>query len=101
MDSLKNKNTDNLCRAILSLKTKDDCYNFLEDILTINEFLDISQRFSVACQISQGASYETIRKNTGASTTTISRVGKCYQYGSGGYKKAIKIIEQENLLQND
>lgn len=30
---------------------------------------------------------------TGASATTISRVSKCLNYGSGGYERALSIIE--------
>ena len=44
MQNWYNKNTDDLCKAILSLKTKEECYAFLEDICTIKEVQDISQR---------------------------------------------------------
>ena len=81
--------TEDLCKAILSLKTKEECYAFLEDICTIKEIQDISQRLAVAQMLSQGISYTTICKETGASTATISRVSRCYEYGSGGYKNVI------------
>lgn len=89
MASWHNKSTDKLCEALLTLKTKEDCYEFLEDICTIREFLDISQRLSVAQMLSEGKSYSEISTETGASTATISRVSKCYEYGSGGYKKVL------------
>ena len=90
------KSTDALCDAILSLKTKEECYAFLEDICTIKEIQDISQRLTVAQMLSQGISYTTICKETGASTATISRVSKCYEYGAGGYKTVLARIDEEN-----
>lgn len=90
------KSTDALCKAILSLKTKQECYAFLEDICTIKEIQDISQRLSVAQMLSRGISYTTICKETGASTATISRVSRCYEYGAGGYKNIIARLDEEN-----
>lgn len=90
------KSTDDLCRAILSLKTKEECYAFLEDICTIKEIQDISQRLAVAQLLSQGVSYTTICKETGASTATISRVSRCYEYGAGGYKYIIARLNEGN-----
>ena len=96
MRSWYTKSTDDLCKAILSLKTKEECYAFLEDICTIKEMQDISQRLAVARMLSQGISYTTICKETGASTATISRVSRCYEYGAGGYKNVIAALNEEN-----
>ena len=90
------KSTDDLCEAFLSLKTKEECYAFLEDICTIKEVLDISQRLAVAKMLRDGVSYTTICKETGASTATISRVSKCCEYGAGGYKTVIERLSKEN-----
>ncbi len=96
MQNWYTKSTDDLCEAILSLKTREECYAFLEDICTIKEVLDISQRLAVAQMLSQGISYTTICKETGASTATISRVSKCCEYGAGGYKTVIARLNKEN-----
>ena len=96
MQNWYTKSTDDLCEAILSLKTREECYAFLEDICTIKEILDISQRLAVAQMLSQGISYTTICKETGASTATISRVSKCCEYGAGGYKTVIARLNKEN-----
>lgn len=90
MSNWHNKNTDELCKAFLSLETQDELYAFLEDICTIKEILDISQRLAVAKMLKQGASYTSITKETGASAATISRVSRCYEYGTGGYDTVIK-----------
>ena len=93
MQNWQTKSTDDLCKAILSLKTKEECYAFLEDVCTIKEIQDLSQRLTVAKMLGQGVSYTTICKETGASTATISRVSKCYEYGAGGYKTVIARME--------
>ncbi len=77
---------DELFSAILKLKSIDDCHKFFEDVCTIKELEDVSQRLEVAKQLLDGKNYQTISKETGASTATISRVNKCLNYGSGGYK---------------
>ena len=82
---IHSKETDNLFKAILSLETADECYKFFEDICTVKELLDISQRLEVAKMLKMGKSYQEVSKKTGASTATISRVNKCLLYGSGGY----------------
>ena len=82
---IHSKETDNLFKAILSLENADECYKFFEDICTVKELLDISQRLEVARMLKDGKSYQEVSKLTGASTATISRVNKCLLYGSGGY----------------
>jgi len=89
-----NESTDALCEAFLSLQTKEECYAFLEDICTIKEVLDISQRLTVAKMLRGGISYSTISRETGASTATISRVSRCCEYGAGGYRTVLDRLEE-------
>ena len=84
-----NEQTKELLDAILSLQTEEECLAFFEDICTIKELQDMSQRFAVAKMLNRGEKYQTIEDSTGASTATISRVNKCLIYGSGGYKAAL------------
>ncbi len=82
---LENKNADFLCDAVLTLKTREDCYRFFEDIFTINEVKAIEQRLHVVKLLAEKYTYSKIGEETGASTTTISRVNRCLNYGSDGY----------------
>ncbi|MDR2356346.1 MAG: TrpR-like protein YerC/YecD [Clostridiales Family XIII bacterium] len=88
----KNAETDLLFEAILSMKSKEDCYRFFEDVSTINELQALSQRFFIAKLLSEGKTYQEIERLTKASTATISRINKCYRYGADGYKIAIERI---------
>ena len=96
MANWQNNSTDAFCEALLSLRTKEECYAFLEDICTIKEVLDISQRLTVAKMLRAGISYNVISRETGASTATISRVSKCCEYGAGGYRTVLDRLEESN-----
>ena len=82
---LKDKNTDMFFDAILHLKTIDECYDFFEDLCTVNELKSISQRIVVAKMLRDKRVYSDIVEETGASTATVSRVNRSLQYGCGGY----------------
>ena len=80
---------ERLMEVILNLETKEEALSFFEDICTIKEIQDMSQRLQVAEMLHLNKSYIEISKVTGASTATISRVNKCLNYGSDGYKNAL------------
>lgn len=82
---LKTEAVDRLFDAILCLKTREECYNFMEDLCTVNELLSLSQRFEVADMLKGGSTYLEIAEKTGASTATISRVNRSLNYGNDGY----------------
>ena len=90
MESWHTASTDRLVETILKLETPEECYRFFEDLCTIKELRDMSQRLDVAVLLSEGKNYQDISNITGVSTATISRVSKCLSYGSGGYETAIK-----------
>ncbi len=81
---------DGLFKAVLQLKTLEDCQKFFEDVCTIKELQAIAQRWEVAVMLNEGKNYLDISKKTGASTATISRVAKCLNYGAGGYELALE-----------
>ena len=84
-EKLRDDLTDQLCRAILSLNTMEECYQFFEDICTIGELRAMAQRLDVARMLHEGNTYDDIVAHTGASTATISRVKRCLNYGADGY----------------
>lgn len=74
-----------LCKAFLTLKTEKEVEIFLDDVCTIKEIQDMSQRLHVAKMLSDGKVFNEICGVTGSSSATISRVNKCLMYGDGGY----------------
>ena len=86
---------DQLLDAILSLQNKKECYDFFEDLCTVNELLSLSQRFEVASMLVEHKTYLEIAEKTGASTATISRVNRALNYGSDGYDLALGRIKPQ------
>ena len=90
------KGYDLLVKALLSVKNEAECAELLEDLMTIKEINDMAQRMLVAKLLSEQTVYNKIVEETGASTTTISRVNRAYSYGAGGYKRALSVIVEED-----
>ena len=86
---------DYLFDAILSLKDKEECYTFFEDICTVNELLSLSQRFEVASMLRNHKTYLEIADKTGASTATLSRVNRSLNYGNDGYEMVFTRMENK------
>ncbi len=87
---IQSENTDALFDAILTLKDKEECSRFFEDICTVKEIQSIAQRFQVVKLLVGKKTYNEIEKETGASTATISRINRALNYGADGYKLVLK-----------
>lgn len=97
---LQDKNTDLLFKAILQLKTPEECYNFFEDLCTVPELKAMSQRLVVAKMLTSKKVYSTIVEETGASTATISRVNRSLIYGCDGYKLVFDRMDKKEEEDN-
>ena len=75
----KRDDIDELFDAVLTLKDREDCYRFFEDICTVNE----------------KKTYSEIEDITKASTATISRINKCLVYGADGYQRVLERLENQ------
>ena len=82
----KKPRSEAMYKAILALKTVDECMKFFDDLCTVSEILAMEQRYQVASCLDDGMIYTDILSETGASSATISRVNRSLQYGSGGYE---------------
>ena len=91
----QNKEVDDLFEAILSLENEEECYRFFEDICTIKELQSIAQRLQVAKLLREKKTYSDIEEITKASTATISRINKCLNYGSDGYKLILDRLDNK------
>ena len=92
----KKEKSDRLYKAILTLETEEECYNFFQDLCTIPELRSMEQRYEVATLLNDVMLYSDILEKTGASSATISRVNRSLIYGAGGYESVLeKMREQE------
>lgn len=62
IEKLRGKALDELFDAVLTLETREECYQFFDDLCTVNELQSLSQRLQVAKMIKQGYTYATIEK---------------------------------------
>lgn len=95
MHHFQSEAADRLFDAVLSLRDREECYNFFEDVCTIKEVQDMAQRLEAARLLARGESYQRISEETGVSAATISRVSRCLNYGSGGYRTVISRLRDE------
>ena len=95
MALIHSEQTDELFRAVLSLRSVEECYRFFEDLCTVKEVLALSQRMEVARMLKAGGTYHETIAETGASSATISRVKNSLNYGAGGYMLVLNRLSGE------
>jgi TrpR-related protein YerC/YecD len=88
-ESQQLKAANALFRAVVSLRTADDCRNFFRDLCTPAELQALVDRWQVVELLEQGLTYRKIHDLTGVSVTTIGRVARFLTDGFGGYRTAI------------
>lgn len=76
--------------AILELNSHADCEALFADLCTFKEIEQMAQRIAAAKLLLEGKTYQQVIAETEISSATLSRVSRCVQHGSGGYKKFIK-----------
>ncbi len=82
----KKPRSEELYKAILTLRNVDECMRFFDDLCTVSELMAMEQRYHVAVCLNRGMIYNEILAETGASSATISRVNRSLQYGKDGYE---------------
>ncbi len=91
---LRTDAVNHLFEAVLTLKDTEECYQFFEDVCTVNELLSLAQRYEVAKMLYEKKTYLEIAEKTGASTATISRVNRSLNYGNEGYEMVFSRIDK-------
>ena len=82
-----------LSEALLSLETPREAREFLEDLCTPAELEAMVDRWRVAQLVNQGYSYRDIREMTEVSVTTIGRVARFIEQGTGGYRTVLDRLD--------
>ena len=94
MKESHSESVDRLFDAFLKLESREDCYAFFQDICTVKEIEDMAQRLDTAVLLDEGVNYREICEKVGVSTATISRVNRCLNYGTGGYRKILDALKE-------
>ncbi|NNM21209.1 MAG: TrpR, YerC/YecD [Gammaproteobacteria bacterium] len=79
---------DSLYKAVLTLKTADECRKFFADLATPAELEALADRWAVVELLERGIPYREIHERTGVSVTTVGRVARFLTAGNGGYQLA-------------
>ena len=88
---------ERLLTTLCSLRTNDEARALLTDLLTPREFDDLVQRLEVASLLDKGVSYVGVSRATGASSTTVSRVSKCLNGPTGGYRLVLDRLDEHHV----
>lgn len=84
-----------LCKAFSVLKTEEEIFAFIKDIMSDWEIKEISQRLDIAELLEKWTSYKQIESITKVSSTTIARVAKAMKSRNKWYKLVLdKIVKK-------
>lgn len=84
-----------LFKVLASLKGEDEFRTFFKDLCTFKETEQMAQRLAGAMLLMKGMTYTQVTSATEISTATLSRVSRCIQYGSGGYRELLRRYMEE------
>lgn len=84
--------TRQLARVASQITSEQAMQQFLRDVLTEKEIIEISSRLEAAKMLSEGKKYLEIIEKTKLSSRTVARISDWLQNGEGGYKTALNII---------
>jgi len=83
-----------LCKALLALRDVAEMRAFLRDLCTPAELEALVDRWTVVPHVLRGTPYREIHEHTAVSITTIGRVARFLNQGSGGYRTAAARVLQ-------
>jgi TrpR-related protein YerC/YecD len=86
IDDWRTPAVDDLCDALLTLRTRDEAASFLRDICSLAELEALSHRLATARMLEDGLPYARIATELHGSTATVTRVAHWLRHGEGGYR---------------
>lgn len=75
-----------LMQAIALIQNTEEALGFFTDLCTPAELEAMADRWQVVPLLQAKIPYRTIHEQTGVSVATITRIARCIQFGSGGYR---------------
>ncbi len=92
----KDDKAQQLVEALVSISNKTTMQNFLRDVMTEKEIVEISSRFEAARMLAEGKKYTEIMAKTKLSSRTVARISDWLQNGCNGYQAALKTVNHHN-----
>lgn len=82
-----------LAEVLAAIAGAQTMQNFLRDVMTEKEIIEISARLEAARMLKQGKKYTEIIEKTKLSSRTVARISDWMQNGEGGYEAALKLVD--------
>ncbi len=89
--------TATLSAVLTDIADETSMRNFLRDVMTEKEIIEISARLKVADMLSRGEKYAAVISATKLSSRTIARISDWLQNGTGGYQTALTRLHHAHL----
>ncbi len=89
----RSKTARQFAEALVNINDVQAMQNFLRDVMTEKEIIEISSRLEAARMLKAGNTYTDIVAKTKLSSRTIARISDWMQNGSGGYAA---VLEQKS-----
>ena len=89
----KTSSPQKLAQVLAQVTDPTIMQNFLRDVMTEKEIIEISSRLEAARMLSEGKKYTEIIEKTKLSSRTIARISDWMQNGQGGYATAVQLIK--------
>jgi TrpR-related protein YerC/YecD len=80
---------DELCDALLTLRSREEVQRFLRDLCTLPELEALAHRWQTVRLLDEGMPYLEIAGRVPTSTATVTRVAQWLRHGTGGYRIAL------------
>ena len=87
-----NETAQQLAEALTAIADQQTMQNFLRDVMTEKEIVEISSRLEAARMLQAGEKYTTIVAQTKLSSRTVARISDWLQNGCNGYQAALKTL---------
>jgi TrpR-related protein YerC/YecD len=90
--------TRQLAEVLAAIDSTTDMQNFLRDVMTEKEIIEISSRLEAARMLQAGSTYADIVAKTRLSSRTVARISDWMQNGCKGYGTVIEQINQHTHM---
>jgi TrpR-related protein YerC/YecD len=91
------KNAKQFAKVLCQISDVKTMQNFLRDVMTEKEIIEISARFEAAKMLTNGEKYEKVVSTTKLSSRTVARISQWLKNGCKGYKEAINLVSKTHL----
>lgn len=89
--------TRQLVEVMSSIGDIQTMKNFIQDVMTEKEIIEISARLEAARMLSIGETYANIINKTKLSSRTVARISDWLKNGYSGYQAALKAVNAHSV----